>query len=169
MADVRPILQGDTMDDPNELTGDEWREWMAQRLASRSGRYSMAAARKSNAQRKQAQVAIDAAAKAESDAIHAEYERPRTRGECGTERPCPWVGCRHNLYLDVSPDTGVIKIRFPDREPWEIEHSCSLDLADDASITLERVGEILNVTRERVRQIETQATRRLIHQRRRLT
>ena len=85
-------------------------------------------------------------------------ERPRTRAECvGAERPCPWVSCRHHLYLDINPQTGSIKINFPDLEPWELTHSCALDVAERGMITLEECGEILNVTRERVRQLETRS------------
>lgn len=93
---------------------------------------------------------------------HAEHQRPRTRAECPTG-PCPWVSCKHHLYLDVSPTTGAIKINFPGREPWEIADSCSLDVADPHrvgegdGVTLEEVGELLNITRERVRQVESGA------------
>jgi hypothetical protein len=35
--------------------------------------------------------------------------RPAARGECAcAERPCPWVSCKHHLYLDVNPETGSI-------------------------------------------------------------
>lgn len=82
-------------------------------------------------------------------------DRPKTRGECrDAPRPCPWVSCRHHLYLDVNPKTGSIRIVFPDREPWEIEHSCALDAAEQGGRTLEDVGLMTNVTRERARQIE---------------
>ncbi len=85
-------------------------------------------------------------------------ERPRTRDECrGQERPCPWVGCKHHLYLDVNPETGSITINFPDLEPWELKHTCALDIAEVGGITLEEVGEALNITRERVRQIEVRS------------
>lgn len=89
-------------------------------------------------------------------------ERPRTRADCEDgPRPCPWVGCRHHLYLDVNPETGSIKFVFPDLEPDELEQSCALDVADDGDHTLERVGELLNVTRERVRQVESVAEHKL--------
>lgn len=82
-------------------------------------------------------------------------DRPRTRGECRpAARPCPWVSCKHHLYLDLNATTGTIKINFPDREPWELDHSCALDVADAGGATLEEVGEIMNLTRERARQIE---------------
>lgn len=80
--------------------------------------------------------------------------RPKTRGECiDGPRPCPFVGCRHHLYLDVSETTGSIKINMPDLEPWEVEQSCSLDVADEGRHTLEEVGALINTTRERVRQL----------------
>lgn len=87
-------------------------------------------------------------------------EAPRTRGECvDGPRPCPWVSCRHHLYLDVSPRTGAIKLNFPDLEVWEMEHSCALDIADDGGATLDAVGAAMNLTRERVRQVEMRALR----------
>ena len=84
-----------------------------------------------------------------------DLDRPKTRAACGDEpRPCPWVSCKHHLYLDVNPETGSIKINYPDREPWELEHSCALDIADTGSKTLDEIGEITNLTRERIRQVE---------------
>jgi len=78
-----------------------------------------------------------------------------TREECrGDQRPCPWVACKYHLYLDVNPETGSIKLNFPDLEPWELPHTCSLDVAERGGITLEEVGEIMNLTRERIRQVE---------------
>lgn len=89
-------------------------------------------------------------------------ERPRTRSECaGGPRPCPHVGCKHHLYLDVSPRTGAIKLNFPDLEPWELPQTCALDVADAGGATLEDVGAIMNLTRERVRQLEIVALARL--------
>ena len=42
--------------------------------------------------------------------------RPKMREDCGQgERPCPFVSCKHHLYLDVSARTGAIKLNFPDR------------------------------------------------------
>jgi hypothetical protein len=81
--------------------------------------------------------------------------RPRTRGECSeAERPCPWVACKHHLYLDINPRTGSIKLNFPDLEPWELAQTCALDVAEAGGRTLEEIGEITNLTRERVRQVE---------------
>ena len=88
--------------------------------------------------------------------------RPGTRGECRQEvGPCPWVSCKHHLYLDVNPETGSIKLNFPDVEVWEMRHTCALHVAERNGITLEEVGEIMNLTRERVRQVEVRGLLKL--------
>jgi len=91
-----------------------------------------------------------------------DIERPKTRADCKQEqRPCPWVACKHHLYLDINPETGSIKINFPDLEPWEMRETCALDVADRSGITLEEVGEIMNLTRERIRQVEVRGLLKL--------
>jgi hypothetical protein len=88
--------------------------------------------------------------------------RPSSRAECREEmRPCPWVACKHHLYLDINPETGSIKINFPELEPWELKHTCALDVAERGGITLEEVGEIMNLTRERIRQVEVRGLLKL--------
>jgi hypothetical protein len=88
--------------------------------------------------------------------------RPKTRAECrGEARPCPWVACKFHLYLDVNPETGSIKINFPDLEPEDMKDTCSLDVAERGGITLEEVGEIMNLTRERIRQVEVRGLLKL--------
>ena len=85
-----------------------------------------------------------------------EATRPKTRADCVSgPRPCSFVSCKYNLYLDVNPETGSIKLNFPDKELWELPYSCALDVAEKGGITLEEVGEIMNLTRERIRQVET--------------
>jgi len=94
----------------------------------------------------------------EEQALRAELEtlRPRTRADCVEgPRPCLFVSCKYHLYLDVNPRTGSVKLNFPDKEIWELEHTCALDVSDKGGITLEEVGAIMNLTRERVRQVET--------------
>lgn len=99
---------------------------------------------------------------AQAEALESEMDRPHTRRECAEgPRPCPHVSCRHHLYLDVNPHTGTIKLNFPDLEVWELAFTCALDVADLGGTAIELVGELMNVTRERVRQIETQALSRL--------
>ncbi len=82
--------------------------------------------------------------------------RPKSRADCiNSPRPCVFVSCKYNLYLDVNPETGSVKTNFPDKEIWELEYTCALDVAEKGGITLEEVGEIMNLTRERIRQVET--------------
>jgi len=91
-----------------------------------------------------------------------DYWKPKTRAECADmERPCPFVSCKYHLYIDVHPVRGSIKVNFPDIEVWEMTETCALDIADRGGITLEEVGEIMNLTRERVRQVETQGLAKL--------
>jgi len=88
--------------------------------------------------------------------------RPKTRAECiNGPRPCLFVSCKHNLYLDVNPETGSIKLNFPDKEITELEYTCALDVAEKGGITLEEVGAIMNLTRERIRQVETRGLLKL--------
>lgn len=90
------------------------------------------------------------------------YWRPQSRGECANvARPCPYVSCKYHLYLDVNPNTGSIKVNFPEKEVWELERSCALDVAQQGGITLEEVGDILNLTRERIRQVEVRGLMKL--------
>jgi hypothetical protein len=88
--------------------------------------------------------------------------RPAFRLDCAEgPRPCPFVSCKYHLYLDVSPRTGSIKVNFPDLEVWDMPYSCALDVADTGGATLEDVGSIMNLTRERIRQLEVKALTRL--------
>lgn len=92
----------------------------------------------------------------------SDYEKPKTRAECAEgPRPCAFVSCKHHLYIDVSPRTGAIKLNFPDLEVWELNESCALDVADRGGTTLEDVGAIMNLTRERIRQVEVKALAKL--------
>jgi hypothetical protein len=91
-----------------------------------------------------------------------DYYKPRTRAECvDGPRPCPYVSCQHHLFLDVSARTGAIKLNFPDLEVWEMNETCALDVADRGGTTLEDVGAIMNLTRERIRQVEVKALAKL--------
>ena len=92
------------------------------------------------------------------------YERPKTRSECvDGPRPCAFVSCKYHLYLDVKDETQSIKLNFPHLEVWEMEHSCSLDVAERGGLTLEQVGSIMNLTRERIRQVEGAGMEKLRH------
>jgi hypothetical protein len=82
-------------------------------------------------------------------------ERPVTRGECvDGPRPCPWAGCAFHLLLEVDAETGNLHFPFGDLDLDELPETCLLDVADRGGVTLQEVGVALNVSRERVRQIE---------------
>lgn len=103
--------------------------------------------------------------RAETDAVLAQYKRPRVRadclpGGCNGARPCPWAGCAFHLALSVT-DAGSLRLEHPGREVWELAETCALDVAERGGATLEEVGDLVNLTRERVRQIEVRAARRL--------
>jgi Sigma-70, region 4 len=91
-----------------------------------------------------------------------ESEQPKMRADCVEgARPCPFVSCKHQLYLDVSARTGAIKVNFPDLDVWEMSETCALDVADRGGTTLEEVGAIMNLTRERIRQVEVKGLAKL--------
>jgi hypothetical protein len=89
--------------------------------------------------------------------------RPRVRGDCvNGPRPCPWAACRFNLTIDHINAAREPVVAFDD----DVERaSCALDVADGGPVELQVIGDMLGVTRERVRQIEAAA---LVKLRRRL-
>jgi len=72
------------------------------------------------------------------------------------------ISCIHNNYLNVT-STGRLQIAHRKRNPEDVppEESCSLDVADRGPQTLSKVGEILGLTRERIRQIETKSLEKI--------
>lgn len=110
-----------------------------------------------------------------------EYWRPQTRADClDGPRPCPYVGCKHHLAMDVRPverpslvrvgavgdRNRTIRAASKDLETWtdklleelgRMSETCALDVADRGGITLDAVGKIIGITRERVRQLEAKA------------
>lgn len=58
-------------------------------------------------------------------------------------------------------ESGGIKLNFPHLEPDQLIASCSLDVAEKGLARLEDAGVLLNLTRERVRQVEVDALRKL--------
>ena len=95
-------------------------------------------------------------------------EHPRHRLECvDGPRPCPLVGCFYNNYLEVrrrQDSNPEIKILHPGRLPEDVppDDSCTLDLADAGPHTLERVAEVYGLTRERIRQVEVSALKKIM-------
>lgn len=81
----------------------------------------------------------------------AKRRLPLTRAECvDAVRPCPHVTCRHHLVTEYGDDADP-------NGP-----TCSLDEAERGGMTLEEIGDMLGVTRERIRQIEDRAIKRLL-------
>ena len=95
---------------------------------------------------------------------------PRRRQDCPTARPCPKVSCRYHLAIEVD---GRGRMRLAPIRVWEVNRkgqahglpdleagdlgglpeTCALDIADREALHLEAIGEHLNLTRERVRQV----------------
>lgn len=101
---------------------------------------------------------------------YAKKFRPRKRSECeGGDRPCPWVSCRFHLATDETSNGSLVlnhpNFKSGDELP-EIDfdrmmETCALDVADRGVTTLEEIGVFINLTRERIRQYETEALGKL--------
>jgi hypothetical protein len=75
-------------------------------------------------------------------------------GDCArVVEPCPRLDCRYHVHGDARP-CQVEAAPFPTT-------TCSLKIAERGGLTLEAVGEILGLTRERVRQIESNGREKL--------
>lgn len=87
---------------------------------------------------------------------------PRTRGECPPHPvPCPFLDCRHHLWFDRVVENGRVVHVHVTRLYGVESRTCSLRFAERGPLTLDQVGRILGVTRERVRQIEAEGLRQL--------
>lgn len=100
--------------------------------------------------------------RARAEVPEAAHRRlPLTRAECVSgPRPCPYVSCRWHLFLD-DLGLGSVKLNFPDLiEPdgglrlEELAETCALDVAGRGERALEYVGDLVNITQERVNQLE---------------
>lgn len=86
---------------------------------------------------------------------------PMYRSECEWgPRPCPHITCRHHLLLEVYGGNQV-RENHPDATIYDLAETCSLDVANKGGLVLDQVGDLLGVTRERVRQIEASALRKI--------
>ena len=88
---------------------------------------------------------------------------PVTRQDCvEVMRPCPHVACKYHLFTDV---TVMGTAKFPFGDDVEVLESmpetCALDVADDGDHSRMQVAEFLNITIQRVQQLEVNALRKL--------
>jgi hypothetical protein len=89
-------------------------------------------------------------------------QRPQTREDCvNGQRPCPWVSCKWNLYLDVGKNGKTIYLTNTNLQPEEMDYSCALDICDRGSQTYDTVARYFHTTRARVQQIEKEAAAKL--------
>lgn len=91
------------------------------------------------------------------------WSMPANDQECaGVTRTqsCPFVRCRHHLAVEVN-EIGSLKINFPGWEIDDLGETCSLRAARRGPQTVEWVAEHLNLSAERVRQIEREAWRQI--------
>ena len=91
-----------------------------------------------------------------------DYRRPTHYRQClkaglGVQTPCPFVSCKHHLYLDVSPTNGSLKVNFPNRGPLDLPETCALAVANRGGLPAEDVAPLLGLERSRVRQLEDSA------------
>lgn len=107
-------------------------------------------------------LAIERADPDELEDLAAE-PRPVIRADClpgglNEERPCIFASCRFHTSLEVTAG-GTLLVN----NDWDDgRDTCALDVADrEGGATLEQVGYICGLTRERARQIEEKALRRV--------
>ena len=100
-------------------------------------------------------------------------DRPLTRADCqpGGEhyhRPCPYVSCIHNLFIEVDEDTGDI-VGDPDADPWEQDpdRSCTLDIVDEHpnGIVIEEISDVLQAKIDEMIETEERLLTKLREQR----
>ena len=141
------------------------------------------------AQRKAAKIEDPEAATLE-ELLALEHIRPRTRADCEAcpacqqmrrcidsgvtalhspgcahtasqaichSRPCIFIGCRHHLASEVTSKSRIVVIDDLAAMP----ETCALDVAEIGEQSLEAIGALLHVTRERVRQVEERVEKRL--------
>jgi hypothetical protein len=82
-----------------------------------------------------------------------------TRGACRKlSGPCPHAVCRFNLTTERRDNRGAksAQAHLP-----VVHESCALEAANQGGMTLEEIAARLSLTRERVRQIELGALKKL--------
>lgn len=82
---------------------------------------------------------------------------PMVRGDCAPggamhARPCPFATCRYYMAPERRRKDGTLYADQPSGT-----QSCALDVADAGISTLDEIGALMGIVRERVRQIEFKA------------
>lgn len=86
---------------------------------------------------------------------------PRTRREC-PNGPCPHVGCRYHLWTERRLDRRGAVVDLRETAAFgNVDHTCVLNEIACGPLTLEAIGGLFHLSRERVRQIEADALARL--------
>ena len=82
-----------------------------------------------------------------------------TRGACRQlQGPCPHSVCRFNLTTERRDNRGA---KSAQSHLPVVHDTCALEAADQGGMTLEEIASRLSLTRERVRQIELGALKKL--------
>jgi len=82
-----------------------------------------------------------------------------TRGACRRlQGPCPHAVCRFNLTSERRDSRGAKSAQY---QLPVVHETCALEAADLGGMTLEEIASRLSLTRERVRQIELGALKKL--------
>lgn len=93
--------------------------------------------------------------------IPGDVKRPTVLADCADRRaPCPWASCRYHLAVEVT-EVGSLKLNHPDRDLVELGATCTFDIVSRGEATGDEVGAALNISHERVRQIEVRALLKL--------
>lgn len=112
-------------------------------------------------------------------ALRVVGDPPATRGECDSvQRPCKWTQCRHHLLVESRGSTRG-KVTTAEWNPSlrvhpaargaatraealaRLPESCALDVADRGEHQLHEIANMMGITKERTRQIEFRALRKL--------
>jgi hypothetical protein len=81
------------------------------------------------------------------------------RGEIAGSRPCRFVRCKHSLVGDWDKNGAFSP--YYDVDVKELVFTCVHDVAEAGGISLDAIGSIMNLTHERVRQIEADALKKI--------
>jgi len=81
----------------------------------------------------------------------------QTDGACmDLVAPCDRIDCRYNVI-----ELESIRVGRPAEHIQDATEPCALRLADRGGMTLQEVADVIGVSRERIRQIEESALRRM--------